>query len=109
MTCKRALITGDSRKLIKSVNNWPYEDAPATELYGLNCDPGEVNNLATVETGRLADLELRMARWLEQVLGNRSDPLRLRAHIGMLGPEAPYYGTTYRLRTGKRIYTATPE
>ena len=109
MTCKRALITGDGWKLIKSVDNSPYEDAPTTELYDLNRDPGEVNNLAGVETGRLAELELRMARWLEQVLGNRPDPLRLRAHMGMLGPDAPYYGTTYQLRTDKRIYTATPE
>lgn len=109
MTCKRALITEDGWKLIKSVNNWPYEDAPTTELFDLNRDPGEVDNLATVEAERLADLELRMARWLEEVLGNRPDPLRLRAHMGMLGPDAPYYGITYRLRTGKRIYTATPE
>jgi arylsulfatase A-like enzyme len=109
MTCKRALITKDGWKLIKSVDNRPYEDAPTTELYDLNRDPGEVNNLASVETGRLADLELRMARWLEQVLGNRPDPLRLRAHMGMLGPDGPYYGTTHQPRTDKRIYTATPE
>ena len=109
MTCKRALITDDGWKLIKSVNNAPYEGAPTTELFDLNADLEETVNLASVKDQRLADLELRMARWLEQVLGNRPDPLRLRGHMGMLGPASPYYGTAYRPRPNVRIYTATPE
>ncbi len=109
LTCKRALITDDGWKLIKSIDNGPYKGAPTTELYNLNADPDEVNNLADVETERLNRLELRMLRWLEKNLGNRPDPLALRAHMGMVGPLVPFYGYIHVSRERGRIYTATPE
>jgi len=92
-TCKRALITENGWKLIKSIDNGTmFPDAPHTELYDLNQDPGEVANLDQKERARVQELECRMYRWLESILGKRPDPLRLRAHMGVVGEAQPYYG-----------------
>ena len=109
LTCKRALVTGEGWKLIKSVDNGDYGDAPTTELFDLRSDPDEANNLATVEEEMLARLELRMARWLEEKLENRPDPLRLRAHMGLVGARVPSYGYVHAARPRAGIVTATPD
>jgi len=74
-------------KLIKAIDNglWP---APALELYNLEEDTGEVNNLADREPERTAELELRLRRWEDAQLGRCIDPLRKIADIGL--PSRPW-------------------
>lgn len=94
-TCKRAIITDNNRKLIKTVDNGNYEDAPFTELFDLTDDPEESKNLAETRTDETKDLEHTLDRWVEGQLGNRPDPLRLRAGMGVVGREVPYYSTIF--------------
>jgi arylsulfatase len=94
-TCKRAIVTEDGWKLIKSIHNGMFKDAPHTELYDLSNDPGEVTNLDSREADRVRELEYRMYRWLEEALGKKPDPLRLRAGMGVAGDPIPYYGYIY--------------
>jgi arylsulfatase A-like enzyme len=69
-------------KLIKTIDNgcWP---APPKELYDLQSDPGETNNLVHKEPEITKDMELRLAHWEESQLGNRIDPLRKIVSIGL--------------------------
>ena len=81
-SAKRAIITSDGWKLIKTIDPGFWE-CPSTELYNLEKDPGETKNLAVEEEDITKDLEVKMARWLEKELGNRPDPLRLIATAGL--------------------------
>lgn len=107
-TCKRALITEDGWKLIKTVDNGPYRDGPMTELFDLGDDPGETRNLAARSPRRLDALELEMTRWVEARLGGRPDPLRLRAHMGSTSRLVPYYGYIYLPQHLQAAVTAKP-
>jgi arylsulfatase A-like enzyme len=91
-TCKRALVTADGWKLIKSIDNGKFKDAPTTELYDLNRNPEETQNQAEESSSKLQELEYRMYKWLEAQLGQRPDPLKLRAHMGTVNGAKPYYG-----------------
>ncbi len=81
-SAKRALITRDGWKLIKTIDPGFWE-CPPIELYDLNKDPNETKNLAWKETEIVRDLELKMAKWREAELGNKPDPLRLIAAKGL--------------------------
>lgn len=81
-------VISDGRwKLIKAIDNgfWP---APALELYDLENDPGELNNLAESELRKAMELELRLRRWEDAQLGGGLDPLRKIASMGL--PSTPY-------------------
>lgn len=74
---------------------WKYVDAPEPELYDLQADPGELRNLAALDTTRLAT----MRRALEGLTGagagrQASTPLSADARqrltsLGYLSPAAP--------------------
>jgi arylsulfatase len=81
-------VISDGRwKLIKALDNgfWP---APALELYDLDSDPGELNNLVEKESHIAADLELRLRRWEDAQLKGRVDPLREIVSLGL--PPKPW-------------------
>jgi arylsulfatase A-like enzyme len=81
-------VISDGRwKLIRAIDNgfWP---APALELYDLENDPGELNNLAESELRKAMELELRLRRWEDAQLGGGLDPLRKIASMGL--PSTPY-------------------
>lgn len=108
-TCKRAIITGDKMKLIKTIEPGQWPETPPIELYNLNEDPGEVNNLANEDKDMVQKLEFRMARWVEKNLGRKPDPLRLRANMKMTGTLLyPYYTYVYGSRPAEKVYTAKP-
>jgi arylsulfatase A-like enzyme/Flp pilus assembly protein TadD len=44
-------------------DGWKYIELPEPELYDLERDPGELNNLAGREPGRMAALQRRLAGW----------------------------------------------
>jgi len=83
---KRAISDG-KWKLIKALDNgfWP---APALELYDLENDPGELNNLAEEEPEMAAELELRLRRWEDFQLRGGVDPLRKIVEMGL--PSRPW-------------------
>jgi len=81
-SAKRAIVTSDGWKLIKTIDPGFWE-CPPLELYNLTDDPKETRNLASEEEEIVKDLEVKMTRWLEKELGNRPDPLRLIASIGL--------------------------
>ena len=86
---------GYSYQIIKSVDNGVYSDAPFIEVYDLSKDPEEVTNLADTRADMTKDLEYTLDRWVESRLGNRPDPLRLRAGMGVVGREVPFYSTVF--------------
>ncbi|MCD6508945.1 MAG: sulfatase [Thermoprotei archaeon] len=81
-TAKRAVITKDGWKLIKTIDPGFWE-CPPLELYNLVKDPSETKNLVYEEEDIVDELELKMVRWLEKELGNRPDPLRLISAAGL--------------------------
>ena len=105
-TVKRAIVTDDGLKFIRTFDNGPYKDAPVRELFDLNDDPGEVENLAEAQADRADELETRMMKWVDAKLGKRPDPLRLRAHMGSSGPLSPYYGYAFVPFVRKETITA---
>ena len=72
-TAKRAIRVG-GWKLIKTLDK-SFWETPETELYNLEADPEEADNLAEEEPRIVDELELRMYRWLRRKLGRRIDPL----------------------------------
>ena len=70
-------------KLIKTIDRGFIPLEPASELYDLENDPWETNNLAGSEKDMLADMEREYHRWLEENLQMRPDPLRLAARLGV--------------------------
>ena len=85
-SAKRTISDG-RWKFIKTIDNgcWP---APPRELYDLENDLAEVNNLVEKERDIAREMELRLARWEESQLGTRIDPLRKIAGIGL--PSRPW-------------------
>jgi len=69
-------------KLIKCIDNgfWNF---PSTELYDLQSDPQELNNIAQERKEILDKLELKFHRWLSKRLGKHTDPLRRIAERGL--------------------------
>lgn len=107
VTCKRTIVTTDKMKLIKTIESGLWPETPPVELYNLNEDPDEVNNLANKDKNMRHKLEFRMSKWVEKNLGKKPDPLRLRANMRMLGNALyPYYTYIYGTRSPERIYTA---
>lgn len=69
-------------KLIKAIDPGLYQIAD-DELYDLDDDPREQNNLASSRSDIRDELELQLRRWWEARLGRRSDPLRQQARAGV--------------------------
>jgi arylsulfatase A-like enzyme len=88
-TAKRAIRVG-KWKLIKTLDK-SFWETPETELYNLEADPEENENLAEDEPSLVDQLELRMYRWLRRRLGKRIDPLELIVREGL-----PVYGYVRR-------------
>jgi arylsulfatase len=91
-------VISDGRwKLIKAIDNgfWP---APALELYDLENDPGELNNLAESELQKAMEMELRLRRWEDAQLGGGLDPLRKIASMGL--PPTPYVESIAKQKGG---------
>jgi arylsulfatase A-like enzyme len=86
-------------KFIKALDNgyWP---APPRELYDLQDDTGENSNLIEKQPEIARDMELRLTRWEESQLGNRIDPLRKIASIGL--PSRPWVEAA-AVRKGMKI------
>jgi len=78
------MIRTDRWALIKNVDTGVW-DKPATELFDMKNDPKQTKNLCESESDAAAQLELRMARWLEGQLGARPDPLCVCAERGFAG------------------------
>jgi arylsulfatase A-like enzyme len=74
-TAKRAVRT-EEWKLIKTTHK-AFWDTPDTELFRIDADPQETENLAEDEPDVVDRLELRMSRWLKDELQGRVDPLEL--------------------------------
>ncbi|MGQ9631200.1 MAG: sulfatase [bacterium] len=53
------------------------------ELYNLKEDPLELRNLASERADVLDYLELKLVRWMDKVLRNRPDPVRVSASRGL--------------------------
>jgi len=70
-------------KLIRTIDAGFWTNRPATELYDLENDPREEQNLAQERPEMVDQMELRLNRWLEEQLGNRPDPLRVIANKGL--------------------------
>ena len=81
-TAKRALVTDDGWKLIKTIDQGFWR-TPKIELYNIVKDPGEENNLAEEERDLTDQLDLKMQRWLEENLDGKPDPLRLISSVGL--------------------------
>lgn len=69
-------------KLIRTIDQGLYS-TPPIELYNIEKDPSESENLYGVEKEIGDELELRLYRWLDEKLGNRPDPLRVQAEKGL--------------------------
>jgi len=110
-TCKRAIITCDKMKLIRTYKARP--DSPSRELFDLEKDEREQHNLVDERKDIADQLETRMLRWAESMLGDKPDPLKIRATMGMIGsinkPAVYYYSIIYPPRTPEKGFnTATP-
>jgi len=73
-------------KFLRTLDKGAYADRPARELYDLESDPGEMNNLLEARPEVVQDLEYRLDRWLEEALGNRPNPVAVEAAAGLNGP-----------------------
>ncbi len=70
--------------LIKNIDTGVWEK-PATELFDMKEDPKQTRNVYDTEPEAAAELEVRLARWLEGQLGARPDPLRVSVERGIAG------------------------
>ncbi|TRO62458.1 sulfatase [Candidatus Bathyarchaeota archaeon] len=80
-TAKRAIRTKDW-KLIKTTHK-AFWDTPPQELYRIDEDPNETNNLAESHPEIVDMLELRLSRFLESELQGKVDPLDLAVSRGL--------------------------
>lgn len=80
-TAKRAIRTKEW-KLIKTTHK-AFWDTPDRELYRIDKDPDETENLAEKHPEIVDQLELRLARFLEKELEGKVDPLDLAVSRGL--------------------------
>ena len=80
-TAKRAIRT-QKWKLIKTLEK-AFWETPEIELFDMERDLNETENLASEKTRIVDKLELRMERWKRKKLGRRIDPLELIVNIGL--------------------------
>lgn len=87
---KRAMVT-DRWKYIRCIDHgfWP---CPDEELYDIQNDPKELNELSSQRPEILDEYALRLRRWEEGQLGRRIDPLIVAAERGL-----PPYKWVYQL------------
>ncbi|MBC7327218.1 sulfatase [bacterium] len=69
-------------KLIKTIDQGLYV-TPSKELFNLKKDPLEERNLYGIEKDRGDELELELCRWMDGMLGNRPDLIRVQAEKGL--------------------------
>ncbi|RLE79970.1 MAG: sulfatase [Thermoprotei archaeon] len=72
---RRAIVT-EEWKLIKTYGGDLY-NRPRIELYNLRRDPQEEKNVAEDFPEVVNELELQMTRWIESILGEKPDPIRV--------------------------------
>ena len=80
-TAKRAMRTREW-KLIKTTHK-AFWDTPERELYRVDRDPGETENLADDEPEVADRMELEMTRWAGEQLQGKADPLDLIVSYGL--------------------------
>jgi len=80
---KRCINTG-KWKLIKSIGGDLYH-RPKYELYWLEKDPEEKENLAEKYPEIVDRLEIQLTRWVEEKLGESPDPIRCQLSRGLPG------------------------
>ena len=80
-TAKRTIRT-KKWKFIKTTHK-AFWDTPERELFRIDKDPGELNNLTEVESDMVNKLELKMNRWAENELQGKADPLDLIVSFGL--------------------------
>jgi len=108
-TVKRAVITQEKMKFIRTFDKAKWKDAPEKELFDLKKDPYEKNNIIDEQKDIAENLEIRMCKWVDSMLGSRPDPLRLRATMGRVRPAVPYYSYVFGPRSPEYMaYTASP-
>ena len=71
-------------KFMKTIDKGLF-DLPPRELYNLERDPTEMNNVVEKHPELARELEYRMDRWIEERLGNRPNPLRVESAAGLDG------------------------
>jgi len=69
-------------KFIKTIDQGLYS-TPSKELFNLERDPAERENLYDIERKVGDELELRLCRWLEEKLGNKPNPIMVQAEKGL--------------------------
>ncbi len=83
---QRAML--DERyKLIKTIDRGFFPLEPKTELYDLQNDPREENNIAEQEKEIVKEMEYHYFKWLEGKLKRKPDPLRVWAQKGLATKE----------------------
>jgi len=97
-TVKRAIITRDRLKLIRTFYKARWPDSPTKELFDLKKDPEEQHNLIDERKDIAEKLETKMIKWVDSMLGDKPDPLRLRT-VRAVRSELQH----------ARVYTAKPK
>jgi arylsulfatase len=80
-TAKRAMRIKEW-KLIKTTHK-AFWDTPEKELFRIDRDPGETENLTDTESEIVDMMELEMTRWAERELQGKPDPLDLIVSYGL--------------------------
>ncbi len=86
-TVQRAIITSDGWKLVKTLHPGA-RDIPGEQLFNLDSDRYDQNDVSAEETGRVEELEERMADWVENNCTLDRDPLE---RLSEKGPVAYRY------------------
>jgi len=81
---KRGVRT-DKYKFIKAIDRGVFTDSPLRELYDLEADPAEVNNLAEKKPEIAGELEAKLHAWTEAKIVDRPDPLMYQINKGFPG------------------------
>jgi len=76
-------IRTEDWKFIIAIDKGVHPEAPDRELYNLKDDPEEKINLFEKERDVVDNLELKLLRWRAAQLGNKPDPVRVEAGLGL--------------------------
>ncbi|MFD0713901.1 sulfatase [Paenibacillus sp. GCM10027626] len=75
-------VTDGRHKLIVTYDSGPFK-RPARELYDLEADPDETDNLAFFEPERADLLQQQLEQWVQEKLAGRLDPMRQQLAAGL--------------------------
>ena len=68
--------------LVFTLTNSGWDHIDSYELFDLDEDPDQVEDLSGKREGRAKELRIKLANWEAKALGNRPDPLRKSVEIG---------------------------